>query len=115
MKEKSEDLNIQIQYKLVEELTRTNESLQEKIQQNKKQLDETRKLIKDLQIINNFSKVIQESKTIEDITWSIVREAVAQLGFGDCVIYLFDSNREFLLQTASLGLKNKNGERGQFV
>ena len=109
MKERSEDLNIQIQYKLVEELTRTNESLQEKIQQNKKQLDETRKLIKDLQIINNFSKVIQESKTIEDITWSIVREAVVQLGFGDCVIYLFDSNREFLLQTASLGLKNQNG------
>jgi len=97
MKERSEDLNIQIQYKLVEELTRTNESLQEKIQQNKKQLDETRKLIKDLQIINNFSKVIQESKTIEDITWSIVREAVAQLGFGDCVIYLFDSNRELLI------------------
>ena len=67
MKEKSEDLNIQIQYKLVEELTRTNESLQEKIQQNKKQLDETRKLIKDLQIINNFSKVIQNLKPLKTL------------------------------------------------
>ena len=67
MKEKSEDLNIQIQYKLVEELTRTNESLQEKIQQNKKQLDETRKLIKDLQIINNFQRLFKNLKPLKTL------------------------------------------------
>ncbi|MBM77427.1 MAG: hypothetical protein CL846_02995 [Crocinitomicaceae bacterium] len=106
MKEKSEDLNIQIQYKLIEELTELNKNLQSEIKQNKTQLDENQKHIKNLQIINKFSKVIQESKTIEDITWSIAKNAIAELKYEDCVIYLIDKTGSFLIQSAAHGAKN---------
>ncbi len=106
MKEKSEDLNIQIQYKLIEELTKVNENLQSEIKQNKTQLAENRKHIKNLQIINKFSKVIQESNTIEDITWSIAKNAIAELKYEDCIIYLVDKTGDFLIQSAAHGGKN---------
>ena len=106
MKETSEDLNIQIQYKLVEELTKANERLQVKIKENKIQLANNLKHINNLQIINKFSRVIQESNTIEDITWSIARNAIAELNYEDCVIYLLDKKGEYLIQSAAHGAKN---------
>ena len=87
---KPEDLNIQIQYKLIEELTKTNENLQLKINAEQKASNQLKSSLNQLHLINEFAVVIQKAKNIDDIVWSITENAVSKLGFEDCVIYLVD-------------------------
>lgn len=64
------------------------------------------KLLDNLQIINKFSIIIQNSSTIEDVVWSVAKNAVAQLNYEDCIIYLIDDSEKFLIQRAAHGNKN---------
>jgi len=76
-----------------------------------KQLEEEAKanfkLIKNLEIVNHFSILIQESNTIEDVAWSVCENAIVHLEYEDCIIYLIDKdNPNYLYQAAALGNKN---------
>jgi len=59
-----------------------------------------------LEVINRFATLLINATTIDDVVWSVAKNAIAQLGYVDCVIYLLDDKGEFLIQRAAHGPKN---------
>lgn len=59
-----------------------------------------------LEVINRFATLLLNATTVDDIVWSVAKNAIAQLGYVDCVIYLLDEKGEFLIQRAAHGPKN---------
>ncbi len=81
--------------------------------QKKTKVEETenRKVLtsKDVEdILFYFSSSIFRQNTVDDILWDLARNCISQLGFVDCVIYLFDEQNEKLTQKAAFGPKNPN-------
>jgi len=64
-----------------------------------------------LEIINNFSQSIFKQTSTEDVCWCIAKKAIAELGFEDCVVYLFDENEHYLIQVAAHGPKNPSEKK----
>ena len=64
------------------------------------------KQINYLMVINDFALSLIEQNTVEEIVWDVAKNAIAKLGFIDCVIYLFDEDGEFLIQRAAHGPKS---------
>jgi class 3 adenylate cyclase/putative methionine-R-sulfoxide reductase with GAF domain len=63
-----------------------------------------------LDIINRLAESLLQPQTdVDDILWDVVQGTVAHLGLEDCVIYLFDEQRESLVQRAAFGPKNPRG------
>ena len=79
-----------------------------KEEENKEHLKKNLKLIRSLNIVNTFADVIHESNTIDDVVWSITQNAISELGYSDCVVYLLDEAGEYLIQRAAYGNKNPN-------
>lgn len=59
-----------------------------------------------LEVINKFATILLHAKTIDEIVWSVAKNAIAQLGYVDCVVYLLDEKEEYLIQRAAHGAKN---------
>ncbi len=59
-----------------------------------------------LEVINQFATLLLNAKSTDDIVWTVAKNAIAQLGYVDCVIYLLDEKEEFLIQRAAHGAKN---------
>ena len=59
-----------------------------------------------LEVINRFATLLLNAKTTDDIVWIVAKNAIAQLGYVDCVIYLLDENEEYFIQRAAHGPKN---------
>ena len=58
-----------------------------------------------LRIINDFANDLIRLSSSEELIWYVVEEVVGQLGFLDCVIYLYDHERNLLVQKAAFGAK----------
>lgn len=63
-----------------------------------------------LDVLFSFAEQVIHQTQLEDLLWYVAEEVVAQLGFIDCVIYVYDAQREVLVQTAAIGDKT-NGRR----
>ncbi|MBI3518932.1 MAG: SpoIIE family protein phosphatase [Bacteroidetes bacterium] len=59
-----------------------------------------------LEVINQFAITLLDAKSVDDILWAVAKNAIAQLGYIDCVIYLYDEAQEVLIQKAAHGPKN---------
>lgn len=59
-----------------------------------------------LEVINEFAITLLDAKSVDDILWTVAKNAIAQLGYIDCVIYLYDEQQELLIQKAAHGPKN---------
>ncbi|MBA3284669.1 MAG: SpoIIE family protein phosphatase [Nitrosopumilus sp.] len=59
-----------------------------------------------LEVINQFATLLLNAKTTDDIVWTVAKNAIAQLGYVDCVIYLLDEKENHLIQRAAHGPKN---------
>ena len=60
-----------------------------------------------LDVINQLAaSLLHEQTSVDDTLWDVAQGAVAHLGLEDCVIYLFDERREYLVQRAAFGPKN---------
>ncbi len=59
-----------------------------------------------LEVINQFATLLLNAKTTDDIVWTVAKNAIAQLGYEDCVIYLLDEKGTNLVQRAAHGPKN---------
>lgn len=59
-----------------------------------------------LEQLNTFSQGLLDAETEEEVAWTIVKEAISQLGFEDCVIYLLNPESGDLKQVAAHGPKN---------
>jgi two-component sensor histidine kinase len=60
-----------------------------------------------LELLGRFSSNLIGKDTVDDVLWAITENAIAELGFEDCVVYLVDDKREFLIQRAAYGPKDK--------
>src|SRR5437868_6857132 len=60
-----------------------------------------------LDAINRMAaSMLQPQSDVDEILWDVAQVVVAHLGLEDCVIYLFDERRDFLVQRAAFGPKN---------
>ena len=66
-------------------------------------MSETRKA---LLLIQNYTSSLTEAKTEDEVCWELTKNVIANLGFEDCVVYLFDTVKQELVQKAAHGPKN---------
>ncbi|MFV1885142.1 MAG: GAF domain-containing protein [Balneola sp.] len=59
-----------------------------------------------LRAVSYFSTTLQSKISVDEVLWEITKNIIYRLGFSDCVIYLYDSERKVLIQKAAFGLKN---------
>jgi len=59
-----------------------------------------------LEVINQFAITLLNSKSTDEIVWTVAKNAIAKLGYVDCVVYLLDEKGEYLIQRAAHGAKN---------
>jgi len=59
-----------------------------------------------LEVINRFAIQLLDCQTVDMVVWTLAKHAIAELGYEDCVVYLFDEKGEFLVQKAAHGPKN---------
>ncbi len=65
--------------------------------------------LSDLEIektINYFSTSLFGQNSVNDILWDVAKNCISKLHFEDCVIYLFNNDRDKLVQQAAYGPKN---------
>jgi serine phosphatase RsbU (regulator of sigma subunit) len=58
------------------------------------------------EVINKFAIELLEAQTEDEIVWALAKNAIAELGYVDCVVYLLDEETNRLIQKAAHGLKN---------
>ena len=59
-----------------------------------------------LRVLNDCAGSLLRQTTVDEIVWDVAKNAIARLGFEDCVIYLMDDACENLVQRAAHGPKN---------
>ncbi|MGB1243174.1 MAG: ATP-binding protein [Chitinophagales bacterium] len=77
--------------------------------ENKQLKEKYQKLLqkeRHLSAIGNFASSLLYQHTVSDIVWSVAKNAVAKLGYVDCVIYLLNDAKTHLIQRAAHGPKN---------
>lgn len=58
-----------------------------------------------LNILSEFAIALLRLRTREEVLWYTANEVVGQMGFEDCVIYLWDSHQQLLVQQSAFGHK----------
>lgn len=76
------------------------------MQNEVKNTDQLEKKARYLVVINRFALHLMNCQTVEDVYWSVAKDAIAELGYEDCVIYTYDEERTYLVQRAAHGPKN---------
>jgi putative methionine-R-sulfoxide reductase with GAF domain len=76
------------------------------ISNRNKKIEEQREEIEMEQAINYFASSMSEQQTEENILWDVAKNCIGRLQFEDCVIYLFDEEKNILVQTAAHGPKS---------
>ncbi|MDY8135098.1 helix-turn-helix domain-containing protein [Aquimarina sp. 2201CG5-10] len=66
--------------------------------------------IETLSILSYFATSLFEKNNTNDVLWDIVENCISHLYLEDCVIYMLDKEKKFLIQKAAFGNKN-NGEK----
>lgn len=57
------------------------------------------------QIVNYFSSSLINKNTVEAVLWDVAKNLIGQLGFVDCIIYLWNADKTKMLQNAGFGPK----------
>ncbi len=57
------------------------------------------------QIVNYFSSSLIDKNTVDDVLWDVAKNLIGRLGFEDCMIYLWNSNKTKMEQRAGYGPK----------
>ncbi|MDZ4823391.1 MAG: GAF domain-containing protein [Flavobacteriales bacterium] len=76
---------------------------------HEKLLETERKHANEQLAINYFAASMFGRNTVDDILWDVARYCISRLGFVDCVLYLFDKDKNVLIQKAAFGPKNPRG------
>lgn len=56
--------------------------------------------------LNYFATSMFRQNSVEDILWDVTKNCISRLQFEDCVIYLYNPERNVLVQKAAFGPKN---------
>lgn len=70
------------------------------------ELEELRLKEKYLEAISSFTAALFEAQTVDEIMRTATQNAVSKLGYFDCVIYLYDKEKNLLVQSAAYGPQN---------
>jgi putative methionine-R-sulfoxide reductase with GAF domain/streptogramin lyase len=62
------------------------------------------------QVINYFSTSLTGKNKVDDALWDIAKNLIGQLGFEDCMIYLWNANKTKMVQKAGFGPKGSAEE-----
>lgn len=65
-----------------------------------------RRNVRSQKILTYFATSLYGQNSVDDVFWDIARNCISQLKFEDCVIYLFNEERQTLLQRAAYGPKS---------
>ncbi len=65
-----------------------------------------RRKIQAQKILNYFATSLYGQNTVEDICWDVAKNCISQLRFVDCMVYIFDPQRNVLMQKAAYGPKS---------
>ena len=57
------------------------------------------------QIVNYFSSSLIDKSTVDDALWDVAKNLIGRLGFVDCMIYLWNSDKTKMVQRAGYGPK----------
>ena len=57
------------------------------------------------QIVNYFSSSLIDKNKVDDVLWDVAKNLIGRLGFIDCMIYLWNSNKTKMVQRAGYGPK----------
>ncbi|WP_299435739.1 helix-turn-helix domain-containing protein [uncultured Aquimarina sp.] len=66
--------------------------------------------IQTISILSYFATSLFEKNNVNDVLWDIVENCISHLHLEDCVIYMLDKEKQYLIQKAAFGNKN-NGEK----
>lgn len=75
--------------------------------ESEKRLESNEKYLK---TINQFATSVLKHNTINDIVWEVVHLTIKELGFVDCIIYLFDDDKKYLVQRSAYGSKQSKSD-----
>ena len=78
----------------------------EKLKVQKLQVEQYKSKLELEQIINYFSSSLIEKNTIDDVLWDVAKNLIGQLGFVDCMIYLWNDDKTKMIQKAGFGPKD---------
>jgi ligand-binding sensor domain-containing protein/putative methionine-R-sulfoxide reductase with GAF domain/two-component sensor histidine kinase len=62
------------------------------------------------QVINYFSGSLIDKHTVDEVVWDVAKNLIGQLGFVDCMIYLWNEDKTKMIQKAGHGLKDSAEE-----
>ena len=71
-----------------------------------RKIEEQREEIETEQAINYFASSMSEQQTVDNILWDVAKNCIGRLQFEDCVIYIFDEEKNTLIQKAAHGPKS---------
>ncbi|MEP6713364.1 MAG: histidine kinase [Ferruginibacter sp.] len=57
------------------------------------------------QIINYFSSSLIDKNTVDEVLWDVAKNLLGQLGFVDCIMYLWNDGKTKMIQKAGFGPK----------
>ncbi|MEO6718808.1 MAG: two-component regulator propeller domain-containing protein [Ferruginibacter sp.] len=57
------------------------------------------------QIVNYFSSSLINKNTVDDVLWDVAKNLIGRLGFEDCMMYLWNSEKTKMIQRAGYGPK----------
>jgi len=90
-----------------EELKNLNIKLETLVEERTEELKSNERYLKTL---NEFATSVLKHNTIDEIVWEVIHIVIKDLGFEDCVIYLFDEDKKNLVQRAAFGAKQLDKE-----
>lgn len=64
-----------------------------------------------LEVINSFAATLIEAQSIDEIVWTVAKHTIAKLNYYDFVIYLYDADKDKLVQKAAYGPKNPKSKQ----
>ncbi|MEO6682311.1 MAG: histidine kinase [Ginsengibacter sp.] len=65
------------------------------------------------QILNYFSNSLIGKNSLDDVLWDVARNLIGQLGFVDCIIYLWNDDKTKMVQKAGFGPKGTRDRIGK--
>ena len=70
-----------------------------------KKIRQTKENLETEKAINYLATSLHEQRTVDSILWDVAKNCISQLKFEDCVIYLWEPERNVLIQKAAWGPK----------
>lgn len=77
----------------------------EKLKVQKLHADQYKNQLELEQIVNYFSSSLIDKNSVDEVLWDVAKNLIGRMGFEDCMIYLWNSDKTKMIQRAGYGPK----------